>query len=145
MARYLGIDLGSKRIGLAVGDTDVGLATSADQIEVGSVIAQQVKAVHACGAEYGVDAYVLGLPLNMDNTEGPQARKTRAFGDALARDTGLPVHYWDERLSSQAADELLAGRDLTHKQKKRRRDRLAAQVILQSFLDAQRHQAEPTG
>ena len=79
---------------------------------------------------------VVGRPLNMDGTEGPQARQTRAFGDRLAQDTGLPVHYFVERLSSIAAAERLQAADLTRKKTKARKDRVAAQVILEGFLAA---------
>jgi putative Holliday junction resolvase len=72
----------------------------------------------------------------MDDTEGPQARATRKFGEELARAAGVPVHYWDERLSSFAADELLASTDLSRAKRKAIQDSLAAQVILQAYLDA---------
>jgi len=83
-----------------------------------------------------VGGFVVGLPLNMDGSEGPQARLTRAFGHALQTMTPARVEYWDERLSSAAADDLLSGSELTRAQRKVRHDRLAAQIILQSYLDA---------
>ena len=136
MTCFIGIDYGSKRIGLAVGTTQTGLASPLTTLEVRGDLAEQVQAVLTQAHAYDVSAFVVGLPLNMDDSEGPQAQLVRRFGTALAEATSLPVHYWDERLSSYAADELLQGAELTHAGKKRRRDRIAAQVILQEFLDA---------
>ena len=135
--RYLGIDYGQKRIGLAVGDDRIGLASPLTTVDVSPNVAQQVTAVLQAAGDYDLDAFVIGLPLNMDDSEGPQAKLVRAFGTALGEAARLPVHYLDERLSSYAADELMGQTGLTHSQKKRRRDRLAAQVILQEFLDQQ--------
>jgi len=143
MTCFIGIDYGSKRIGLAVGAEQAGLATPLTTLEVRAELAEQVQAVIARTGDYDVDAFVVGLPLNMDDTEGPQAQLVRSFGSALAQATGLPVHYWDERLSSVAAEELLQGADLTHAKKKRRRDRIAAQVILQEFLDSRSDRPAP--
>lgn len=136
MTRFLGIDYGSKRIGLAVGDDEGKIASPLHTVNVHPIDAENVKAVVAIGVEYGVDAFVMGLPLNMDDTEGKQAKVTRAFGDKLAEQSGLAVHYFDERLSSVAADELLFPAELTHKKKKAVQDAVAAQVILQGFLDS---------
>ena len=86
-------------------------------------------------------ALVLGLPLNMDGTVGPQAKLVQAFGTVLAAQTGLDVHYVDERLSSFAADELLRPAELTRKKKKGVQDAVAAAVILQTFLSEDRPQA----
>ncbi len=80
-------------------------------------------------------ALVVGLPLNMDGSEGDQAKLTRRFGDKLAQVSGLAVHYWDERLSSVTARRLMIPAELSRKKRKARLDRVAAQVILQSFLD----------
>ena len=137
MARYLGIDYGSKRIGLAVGDCGAGIASPLATIYVRGSTADHVRDVVAYASDYEIAAFVVGLPLNMDGTEGDQAKVTRAFADTLARATGLPVHYHDERLSSVAARELMLPAGLTRKKRKARLDRVAAQVILQSFLDTQ--------
>ena len=106
-------------------------------------------AVLRCVRDYEVDAFVVGLPLNMDGTEGPQAKAIRGFGDALAKASGKPVHYWDERLSSFAAEELLQQEELTRRKKRSRVDRVAALVILQEFLahrlNGQRGESEPQG
>ena len=136
MPRFLGIDYGTKRIGLAVSDPDATIASPLRTIQSRGDAGQDAMAVAAVAREYEVDELVVGLPLNMDGTEGEQAKICRTFGEALQRETGLPVSYCDERLSSFAADELLRPAELTRKKKKARRDRIAAQITLQSFLDA---------
>ena len=137
MTRYLGIDHGTKRIGLAVGDDASGLASPVGMIDATGEWAQQFEKIIARASEYGAEAFVVGLPLNMDDTEGGQAKLVRRFGDGLASASAMPVHYFDERLSSVAADELLGQSGLSQKKRKSRQDRIAAQVILQGFLDAQ--------
>ena len=131
--RYLAIDLGDKRTGLAAGDDVTGVVTPLVVLEVprGDAL---VEAVSRAAAEHRPDALVLGLPLNMDGTEGDRARLTRVFGTALATRSGLPLHYQDERLTSDAASERLARSGRTHRQKKAIRDALAAAEILRDFL-----------
>ena len=136
MTRFLGIDYGAKRIGLAVGDDVTRLASPIGVIRSCGRCDDDIGTMVETAREYGVDAYVLGLPLNMDDTEGPQARLIRRFGEVLARETGRPVHYYDERLSSRTADEMLRPAELTRKKKKRVADAVAAQVILQGFIDS---------
>ena len=136
MPRYLGIDHGSKRIGLAVSDPDATLASPLATIAAKGDLSDQIAAVLSCAKEYEIDAFVVGLPLNMDDTEGDQVKIVQRFGAELHRISGKPVHYWDERLSSLAAEELLRPAALTRKKRKARLDRVAAQVMLQEFLDA---------
>ncbi len=117
-------------------DADEGIASPLSVVQArGKDLETQVREVIAAGEEYGVEAYVLGIPINMDGSEGDQVKLTRRFGTRLAEATGRPVHEWDERLSSLQADEYLAHTELTSARRKARRDALAAQVILQSFLD----------
>jgi putative Holliday junction resolvase len=101
-------------------------------------LARHVAETIAAGEEYAVNAYVLGIPFNMDGSVGKQVKITRDFGRRLAVASKRPVHEWDERLSSKAADVHLAETGLTLKKRKARRDALAAQIILQTFLDAQK-------
>lgn len=134
--RFLAIDLGDKRTGLAVGDDLIKLASPLRVIErplarPDSLLAEIAKAI----AEYKPDALVLGLPINMDGTEGPRARIVRDFAENLGRHTSLPLHFQDERLTSDSADWDMAGTGLTRGQKKQRRDALAAAAILRDFLD----------
>ncbi len=137
MARYLGIDYGSKRIGLAVSDKDARIASPLRQVIENGNKSDVIQRIQKVVDEYEIDAVVLGLPLMMDGREEEQARRTRRFGEALAKGLGLAVEYWDERLSSHAADRLLDEREeLTAKGRKARRDALAAQVILQGYVDS---------
>jgi putative Holliday junction resolvase len=88
--------------------------------------------------EHDADTLVLGLPLNADGSEGPRAKLTRQFGVLLQNATELPLHYQDERLTTYAADQRLAGTGRTHRQKKAARDAIAAAEILQDFLGNRR-------
>lgn len=93
-----------------------------------------VEAIERAVAEHGPDVLVLGLPLNMDGTEGPAAKSARAFGAKIAERTGLEIAWQDERLTSYAADGRMARSGRTHKQKKQLRDALAAAEILRDHL-----------
>lgn len=133
--RYLGVDLGGKRIGLALGDSETGVVSPLRIIEARPDVPGNAKAILAVTDEYPVDAIVLGLPLNMDDTEGPQARLSRELATAIEQGGSMPVHLHDERLTSHAADQRLVGRDLTREGKKARQDAVAAQVLLESFME----------
>lgn len=138
MPRYLGIDYGTRHIGLAVGDDVSHVASPVRSLEVHGSVADHVREVLGAAAPYHFDAIVLGLPLNMDGTEGEQARITRRFGGALARAANKPIHYHDERLSSFAARERLAALMKGRRRRRGADDAVAAQMILQEFLDAGR-------
>ena len=133
--RYLGVDLGTKRIGLALADTSTGVASPVCIIPASTSPQGNAQAILKVGDEYAADAVVIGLPLNMDGTEGPQVKLSKTLAAAIGKLSGLPVHLHDERLTSHAADARLVGRDLTRKKKKARQDAVAAQVLLESFLD----------
>lgn len=146
--RYVALDLGDKRTGVAVGDSITGLAAPVDVIQVpiaqnggGTLLHAIVKAVEEqigpaprAGGFGARGEIVMGLPLNMDGTEGPRAKLVREFAARVQQETGRIVHVQDERLTSVAADWSLARTGMTHKQKKERRDALAAAAILQDFL-----------
>lgn len=133
--RLLGVDYGSVRIGLAVSDPERRLA---------SPLAVYERRGREGEAEYfrtlttaeEVGALVVGLPVHLDGREGPKAAEARAFGAWLAETTGLPVVFWDERFSTVEAESALWQAGLTHKKRKVRRDRVAAQILLQAYLDA---------
>ncbi len=132
--RYLAIDLGDKRTGLAVGDDVTGLVSPAGAIEqprgtrLDEALDRAIERHHPGGL-------VIGMPYNMDGSEGPRAKLVREFGERLAARTGLPVHYQDERLTSERANQQMARTGRTHKQKKKLRDALAAAAILRDFLE----------
>ncbi len=133
--RYLCFDLGDKRTGIAAGDDLLKIAGPLDAIIASGpqdLIAQLLRIIQ----REGVTEIVVGLPLNMDDTEGPQAIKVRKLGHEIAMRSKCVIHFHDERLSSFAADEKMARTGLTHGQKKARRDALAATAILQDFLDS---------
>lgn len=133
----VGLDLGERTIGLAVSD---GLGLTAQGVEtwrrrsLAEDLAHLVDVARARGAA----GFVLGLPRNMDGSEGPRAAEAREFGSALARASGLPVHFWDERLSTVAAERALLEADLSRRRRRQVIDRQAAAVILQGYLDRRR-------
>lgn len=130
--RWLGIDHGTKRIGLAVSDPSGQIASPLDIIPA-EPLPQVFERVAELAREYEAGGVVVGWPLNMDDSEGPQGKMARLFAGQLASETGLDVRLWDERLSSCSADAKLAGL-YTRKQKKARQDAVAAAAILQDFL-----------
>ena len=134
--RYVGIDYGTKRIGLAVSDPLGSVASPFKTLTAGGPMTSQIGEIMDSAEEFDVDEWVVGHPFNMDGTEGPQAKTAAKFAELLAELTGDTVHLWDERLSSAQADVYLEMADLTRGKKKSRRDKIAAQIILQSFLDA---------
>ena len=136
--RYLGVDYGSKRIGLAVCDELEISAGPLAQIQgsgAGNLVADAL-AVAKVAEEYQVDEYVVGLPYNMDGSVGGQGQLCQEFAEMLAQATGKKVHMFDERLTSEAAEAKLLAAGLTKKKRRARTDMLAAAIILQSFLDA---------
>jgi putative Holliday junction resolvase len=133
-SRWLGVDHGTRRIGVAGGSTADGIASPL-AVVAAEPQDQALRRLAGLAADYEADGFVVGLPLNMDGTEGPQAKLARRMAAALAEATGLDVRLWDERLSSFAADGLLAGR-LTRRKRKARQDALAAADMLREFLAA---------
>lgn len=131
--RYMAIDLGEKRTGLAIGDDVIRIVTPVGRIE--ATEERRLDALAAAIAEHEPDALVIGLPINMDNTEGPAAKAVRDFAAKLETQTGLPIHLMDERLTSYQADQMMGPMELTRAGKKQRRDALAAAAILRDFLE----------
>ena len=130
----VGLDLGTKTIGVAVSDPDRRLATP-----VTTVLRQRFNAdaerLLALAAERHAVGFVLGLPINMDGTEGPRAQSTRAFARNFARLTELPIALWDERLSTAAVERALIEADASRARRKAVIDQHAAAYILQGALD----------
>lgn len=131
----LGIDYGTKRIGVALATEDQSIASPIENYTRCGLEAD-ARFLKSLADEYGVVGIVVGLPVLMSGDEGGKAREARAFGAWVAEVTGRPVCFWDERYTSQIAETALEGADLTKKRRKRRLDKVAAQVMLQSFLDA---------
>jgi putative Holliday junction resolvase len=131
--RYLAIDYGLKRTGLAVCDADETLASPLVVLTgQGGLIEKIQQAV----TDQAVDAIVFGLPLNMDGTEGDQVKRVRDFAAKLIKQIELPLFFQDERLSSFDAEKKLAALGITRKKKKKHLDAIAAAAILQAFIDA---------
>ena len=140
---FVGIDYGLRRIGLALAASDGRFPVPATTLDATGQAAHDADAVLAWAAERAPRTYVVGLPLNMDGSEGPQARVTRAFADALAVQSGADVRLWDERLSTFQADQWLAETPAAPRSRGKRpgrhdprRDALAALAILRAFLAA---------
>ena len=134
--RLLGVDTGDERTGLAVCDERGRIAVPLAIIERrGRALDRVADDVAKRAREAGVEGIVIGLPLNMDGSEGAQARKARAFGRRLAARTGLPLAYHDERLSSFSVEHVLQSGSARGRSARRRVDDLAAAAILQAYLD----------
>ena len=130
----LGLDIGTKTIGVATSDADRRLATGVETIfrKTFTLDAQRLLAL---AAERRCVGFVLGLPLNMDGSEGPRAQSTRAFARNLAKLTDLPIALWDERLSTAAVERELIAADVSRKKRAAVIDQHAAIFILQGALD----------
>ena len=130
----IGLDLGTKTIGVAVSDPDRKLATGVETI-ARTAFTADAQRVLALAAERSVVGFVLGLPLNMDGSEGPRAQSTRAFARNLAKLTELPIALWDERLSTVAVERDLIAADVSRAKRAAIIDEHAAIFILQGALD----------
>jgi putative Holliday junction resolvase len=132
--RLLGIDLGTKTIGLALCDAQRSIASPLTTLSR-TRLAADLAALQGLAAEHRLGGIVVGLPLNMDGGSGPRAQSTRAFATNLARRLGLPVALWDERLSTAAVERAMLDADMTRAKRAKRVDALAATYILQGALD----------
>jgi putative Holliday junction resolvase len=130
----IGLDLGTKTIGVATSDPDRRLATAVETITRKAFTADAAR-ILALAAERKAAGFVLGLPVNMDGSEGPRAQATRAFARNLARLTELPIALWDERLSTVAVERELIAADVSRAKRAAVVDQHAAVFILQGALD----------
>ncbi|MBI1884455.1 MAG: Holliday junction resolvase RuvX [Chlamydiae bacterium] len=133
----LALDFGEKRIGMAVSDSlgiiAVGLSTLERKDE-----ASDLAAIDEVARERKVEKIVLGMPLHMSGREGIKAKEVLAFKEILSSKTGLPIDLYDERLTTVQAERVLLEADLSREKRKGKRDQLAAQIILQSYLERMR-------
>ncbi|MBI1262319.1 MAG: Holliday junction resolvase RuvX [Rhizobiales bacterium] len=136
--RLLGLDLGSKTIGLALSDVSLTVATPLETIKRTKFKAD-VALLLALVARHDVKGLIIGLPLNMDGTEGPRCQSTRAFVRNLEQLTDLPIAYQDERMSTQAVTRTLLDADASRARRAELVDKMAAAYILQGALDRLRH------
>ncbi|KPJ58736.1 MAG: Holliday junction resolvase [Planctomycetes bacterium DG_23] len=133
--RILAIDYGKKRFGLAMSDP-LGLTAQGLPTIVSGGRQKDLEQIAEIVRENGVEKIVVGLPRKMDGTLGLAAREVLAFVEEVKTHLDLPVITWDERLSSKRAEREMISADLSRAKRKGRRDKIAAQLILQSFLDA---------
>lgn len=133
--RLMGLDLGAKTIGLALSDGTFSIASPLVTLARKKFTADAL-ALKALIDEHGVGGLVLGLPINMDGTEGPRCQSTRQFAANLLEKFDIPIAFHDERLSTVAVERVLIGEaDMTRKRRGEVVDKMAAAVILQNFLD----------
>ncbi len=133
MTCWIGIDHGSRRIGIAIGRTGSGIASPLNTITAGGNIEEVISRIGVFVRDYNADGIVVGWPLNMDGTEGDQAETARGFADVLSRVLSIEVRLWDERLSSyEAASKVSA--HAGKKLRRRRCDAVAASIILEDFF-----------
>lgn len=133
-ARLLGLDVGTKTIGMALSDVTRSVATPFHTVRR-TKFTEDVIAIGAAIEEHDVGAVVIGLPLKLDGSEGPRAQSTRAFARNLAARIAVPILFWDERLSTAAVERHLIAADASRKRRAEVIDRMAAAYILQGALD----------
>lgn len=134
--RLMGLDLGSKAIGIALSDVGRSIATPLEVLKRKKFTAD-AQALLALVDEHGVGGLVLGLPISMDGREGPRCQSTRQFAENLMQHRDLPIAFWDERLSTVAVERMLVDdADMTRRRRAEVIDKLAAAYILQGALDA---------
>ena len=137
--RIMGLDFGSKTVGVAVSDA---LLVTAQGVEIirrkqENKLRQTLARIEELIVEYGVEEIVLGLPKNMNGSEGERVEKTKEFREMLERRTGLSVAVWDERLTTVAADKAMMEAGIRRENRKEYVDKIAAVFILQGYLDLQ--------
>ena len=135
--RVMGLDVGARRIGIALSD-ETGTIAQGKGVYRRRTPDEDVGYLAEKAREWGVGRIVVGLPLNMDGTEGEEARRAREFAAALEEAVGIPVELWDERWTTAEAERVLVEADLSRRKRREVRDELAAVLILQSWLDAHR-------
>ena len=140
-ARLLGLDVGTKTIGMALSDVTRSVATPFDTIHR-TKFTVDAKTIREVVEKNQVGALVIGFPLNLDGSEGPRAQSTRAFARNLAAHVEVPMVFWDERLSTAAVERHLIEADASRKRRAEVVDRMAAAYILQGALDRLRNLAD---
>jgi putative Holliday junction resolvase len=133
--RLMGLDFGTRRIGIALCDEDQRIASPLENYSRSRPEVDALRLKTLAG-EYRVVGVVVGLPLHMGGEEGQKAREARRFGAWAASATALPLAFWDERLTSSQAEEYLRSAQLSPKKRKMRLDKVAAQIMLQSYLES---------
>ena len=133
-SRLLGLDLGEKTIGLGLSDTTWFISSPLEVIRR-TTLENDLKALRKIKEDFSIIAFIIGLPLNMNGSEGPQVKKARVFVDDLLKEIDIPVFFWDERLSTVAVTRTLLEADMSRKKRSHVVDKMAATFILQGVLD----------
>ncbi|NOX96991.1 MAG: Holliday junction resolvase RuvX [Nitrospirae bacterium] len=133
--RVLGLDVGDKTIGVAISD-EMRWTAQAFEVIQRKGLSRDIERIKEILSEYQVKEIIIGLPKNMNGEEGPQAKKVREFLKKLQAQVDLPIKTWDERLTTTAAERTLLEGDLSRAKRKKIIDKVAAQVILQGYLDS---------
>jgi putative Holliday junction resolvase len=134
MVRILGLDIGSKRIGVAVSD-ELGFTAQGVETITRKDLDADLDRIEALVGNYGVEEIVVGMPYNMNGSEGPQVRTVRAMIEHITKRIDVPVREWDERLSTVAAERALLEANVSRGKRRKVIDKLAAVIILQGYLD----------
>jgi putative holliday junction resolvase len=143
--RIAGIDYGTVRIGIAMADTSIGIASPYENYSRRS-LELDGKHFKALATQENIERFVVGLPVHLDGHESQKSTEARAFGRWLQETTGVTVDFFDERFTTAEADELLGAVKFTKKQRQARRDQLAAQIMLAAYLESgNRGQDNPGG
>ncbi|HHU62912.1 MAG TPA: Holliday junction resolvase RuvX [Clostridiales bacterium] len=132
--RLLGLDIGDKRIGIAVSDA-LGWTAQGIESYTRSNNDEDIKHIHNLIDKYNVEKLVVGLPKNMDGSLGPQSEKIKTFCQRLCHHKDIEIIYWDERLSTMSAEKMLISGDMPREKRKKVIDKVAAVIILQNYLD----------
>jgi putative Holliday junction resolvase len=135
--RIMGLDLGTKNIGVAVSDESGTLAQGREVVRR-TTDKEAIERIEEILKDFSVEEIVVGLPINMDGTMGERAADSERFAEMLKERTHLPVKLWDERLSTKEAESVMLEADVTRSKRKKVIDKLAAQIILQSYLDSRK-------
>jgi len=141
MAKFLAIDWGKARLGLAVSD-ELGITAQGLSSLPRAGESADIEAIGTYVRDLGIEGVVVGLPKNMDGTLGPSADAAQSFAEALRARLHIPVRLWDERLTSLAAERTLVGAGIRRRARRDVQDKIAAIMILQGFLDRRRVTAE---
>ncbi len=137
MGRAMGVDLGSRRVGIAISDSDRKVASPIDTIERKNDVSRSHRAIQDLVSEWEADVLVVGLPLSLDGSDGPAAKSARREARALAELLNIPVELYDERLTTVTADRLLMEQNMDAIARRKVVDQVAASIMLQAWLDGQ--------
>ena len=135
--RIMGLDVGEKRIGIALSD-QMGWTAQAHSVLVRKNLKDDLQNIIKLCEENEVAEIVVGFPKNMNGTIGPKALEVQEFGERLRETASLPITYWDERLSTVSAERILISADVSRQKRKKVIDKLAAATILQNYLDSRK-------